>query len=548
MNHTLEHVVDADIVLAKIYRILKSGGILFIDVPNAGGLGSKILKDKWPYKLPNEHNYQFTKESLSKVVETSGFKILHRESRSGLFEVSNPILELWQSLITFKKRFLKKIYFGLVFIIFAHICILSNLQFTAWPEMLSFPYVIDKGFLIYKDFHHVYQPLLTYILLGVYKIFGFNILALKTFTYVNFVLIDMVMFLTILKITKKKNIALLTTFIYVLLQPVFDGNMLWYDIGVILPVLLSLYFLNINLFLSGLFVAIAFLIKQQAVLLGLPMFIYLIVKKTSLKDIFKFLVGCIAPVAVLLLVLVKFNLFKDYLFWTFEFPLLYLPKIEGYAISPNTKEIGILILMGLSVLSGFILNFKKINSFFYVLVCSLIFMILSAFPRFSLFHLQPSLAVFVLIIGYLLSLNKKYFAMLLVPLLFLGKAVVLNPVKEDRFYSTKEFEFAENIKRISQDEKIYLLGPSSIYYVLTNTVSSKPWIENYVWHFEIQRLQDIVIDGWKIDPPIYIYWSKPEFGAWYDLGTYQPVKIVEYIKENYTKQEEISDVAVWKIK
>ena len=106
MNHTLEHVVDADIVLAKIYRILKSGGILFIDVPNAGGLGSKILKDKWPYKLPNEHNYQFTKESLSKVVETSGFKILHRESRSGLFEVSNPILELWQSLITFKKRFL----------------------------------------------------------------------------------------------------------------------------------------------------------------------------------------------------------------------------------------------------------------------------------------------------------------------------------------------------------------------------------------------------------------------------------------------------------
>ena len=94
---------------------------------------------------------------------------------------------------------MKKIYFGLVFIIFAHICILSNLQFTAWPEMLSFPYVIDKGFLIYKDFHHVYQPLLTYILLGVYKIFGFNILALKTFTYVNFVLIDMVMFLTILK-------------------------------------------------------------------------------------------------------------------------------------------------------------------------------------------------------------------------------------------------------------------------------------------------------------------------------------------------------------
>jgi len=49
MNHTLEHVVDAEIVLVKVYRLLKKGGILFIDVPNAGGLGSILLGNKWPY-------------------------------------------------------------------------------------------------------------------------------------------------------------------------------------------------------------------------------------------------------------------------------------------------------------------------------------------------------------------------------------------------------------------------------------------------------------------------------------------------------------------
>lgn len=106
MNHTLEHVKDAEIVLAKIYRLLKKNGILFIDVPNAGGLGSMLLGDKWPYKLPNEHTYQFTKESLSRIVESSGFKILHWESRSGLFELANPLLDLWQSFIGFKKRFI----------------------------------------------------------------------------------------------------------------------------------------------------------------------------------------------------------------------------------------------------------------------------------------------------------------------------------------------------------------------------------------------------------------------------------------------------------
>lgn len=105
MNHTLEHVKDAEIVLTKIYRLLKKDGILFIDVPNAGGLGAKIMGDKWPYKLPNEHTYQFRKESLSKLIEDSGFKILHWESRSGLFEFSNPLLEFYQSLTGLKKRF-----------------------------------------------------------------------------------------------------------------------------------------------------------------------------------------------------------------------------------------------------------------------------------------------------------------------------------------------------------------------------------------------------------------------------------------------------------
>lgn len=105
MNHTLEHVENADLVLCKIYKILKKNGVLFIDVPDAGSLSSKILGDKWPYKLPQEHTYQFTKQSLSKKIINAEFKILHWESRSGLFEVANPFLELWQSLIGLKKRF-----------------------------------------------------------------------------------------------------------------------------------------------------------------------------------------------------------------------------------------------------------------------------------------------------------------------------------------------------------------------------------------------------------------------------------------------------------
>ena len=73
MNHTLEHVKDADLVFAKIYELLKKNSILFIDVPNAGGLGSKIMGDNWPYRLAKEHNYQFTKVSLSKKTKRFWF-------------------------------------------------------------------------------------------------------------------------------------------------------------------------------------------------------------------------------------------------------------------------------------------------------------------------------------------------------------------------------------------------------------------------------------------------------------------------------------------
>ncbi len=105
MNHTLEHVDDALLVLKKIYKILKKGGIVLIDVPNSGGLGSKLLMDKWPYKLPEEHNYQFTETSLSELFKEAGFEVKYFESRSGIFEFANPIEDIWESLTSLKKRF-----------------------------------------------------------------------------------------------------------------------------------------------------------------------------------------------------------------------------------------------------------------------------------------------------------------------------------------------------------------------------------------------------------------------------------------------------------
>lgn len=104
-NHTLEHMDNPVEVLKKIYEVTKKGGVVLIDVPNFASLGSKILGSKWPFLLPLEHNFQFTRDSLSKIFKKCGFGVVYFESRSGIFDMADPATEVWQSLVTLKKRF-----------------------------------------------------------------------------------------------------------------------------------------------------------------------------------------------------------------------------------------------------------------------------------------------------------------------------------------------------------------------------------------------------------------------------------------------------------
>ncbi len=111
LNHVLEHVVDPIQVLSKVKNILETDGIVLVDVPNFGGLSSQLTKARWPFLVPDEHTFHFTKESLQKVFEKAGLEVIHFESRSGVFEFANPIKELWESLITLKKRFFRNLLF-----------------------------------------------------------------------------------------------------------------------------------------------------------------------------------------------------------------------------------------------------------------------------------------------------------------------------------------------------------------------------------------------------------------------------------------------------
>lgn len=104
-NHTLEHLDNPFKALGKAYRVLKKEGLILVDVPNFGSLSSRILGSNWPYLLPTEHKYHFTKESLKGILAKAGFKVVYTETRSGIWDYSNPFHEIMSNLLHLKEKF-----------------------------------------------------------------------------------------------------------------------------------------------------------------------------------------------------------------------------------------------------------------------------------------------------------------------------------------------------------------------------------------------------------------------------------------------------------
>jgi len=114
---------------------------------------------------------------------------------------------------------MKKIYLILFALLGLHLLLLFNLQFTAWPEILSYAYLKNSGFSLYGGMVHPYPPLLTLTLSYLYKIFGYGIPVERAFYYLMLLINDVSVFLIAKKITGNKLAALASVSVYILTQP-----------------------------------------------------------------------------------------------------------------------------------------------------------------------------------------------------------------------------------------------------------------------------------------------------------------------------------------
>jgi 4-amino-4-deoxy-L-arabinose transferase-like glycosyltransferase len=164
-------------------------------------------------------------------------------------------------------------------------------RFTAWPEMLAWPYLILQGWLPYKDIAIAHNPLMLLELSMFYKLFGVGILQLKIYTWL-LILLNAGLLCFVVNNLKEdrdkktklyKNSGIISAILYILLVIVFEGNGLWFDLALTPYAILLYYLLTKKEYLfSGVVFVLGFLTKQTFIYLALPIFIFLIQNKKEL--------------------------------------------------------------------------------------------------------------------------------------------------------------------------------------------------------------------------------------------------------------------------
>ncbi len=75
-NHVLEHVHSPKGYLKQAFRLLGTGGILVIAVPNYACLSKRLFHQYWTHLDLPRHIYQYTPDTLSRLIMAAGGRVL----------------------------------------------------------------------------------------------------------------------------------------------------------------------------------------------------------------------------------------------------------------------------------------------------------------------------------------------------------------------------------------------------------------------------------------------------------------------------------------
>jgi len=442
---------------------------------------------------------------------------------------------------------MKKIYL-LIPIIVAHLLLLIYLKFTAWPEMLLWPYLMIHGWLPYLNIAIAHTPLMLVKLAIFYKIFGVGILQLKIFTWILILVLDFLVFWIAKKLWNVKT-ALVALGAFTIWQVFFDGNGLWFDLFMGVIVLVSFYFVQKkNYFCAGIFWALAFISKQTAVCFLLPLGLEVVQSGQDKLLIFKkFIIGVLLVTIPFVLVLWFFGILPAFINWAINFGIFVLPKAQGQVQLPDLRNLVV-------SLSPFLIFIPLIWKYFRKNINLLVWAIaggLGAYPRFEYFHFQPAIPFLALATGIFFStkywkntLIKIFVIFYILGSLYLFGGFFMRNFKEGtRFYEQDVQDVSVYVKsNTNSGDKIFVLNWWDNIYPLTDTLpTTDPWIPQLSWYTELPGIQGKMVADLKTSKPKLIILNPYSESG---LSAYVPQKVYNYVMQNYKISNKVDGIEI----
>lgn len=96
--HVLEHLDHPQTTLALISRVLKPGGLLYLEVPNLSSLQSYSTGKNWFHLDLEHHLYHFSPVGLQRLLRSSGFRV-ERTTTLSLEQGPYGVLQSWLNAI-----------------------------------------------------------------------------------------------------------------------------------------------------------------------------------------------------------------------------------------------------------------------------------------------------------------------------------------------------------------------------------------------------------------------------------------------------------------
>lgn len=438
------------------------------------------------------------------------------------------------------------------------------------PRVILQPALMQQGYVLYEHIADEHTPLMYHLLTILVPLIPDGLKLAKTALIALVSLLTLITFLLGQKTAGQLG-GFTAALFFTLWSPVFGFGKLWHETLLALFYLILILYAPIDsrhksktMLLMGFLGGLGILAKQHAIVVIAGMVLWYTILERHLQNpwhqilihVTQFMLGIVSlPLIYGMFHLLQGGTLGNLLYWTIEFNMVN-SYIQLGAQAPRVDQITLLypayLLLPLTLIP--LIDLKKSgNKEWQRISLGLLLLLTSSFtayPRFALFHLQPSLPILAYLsatsLVYILRYRNDIFrcnVRILIQAAFMILILWIGTIRVQAFLSVlvsnippKIWEYsdlislAKTIRQQISSDCFYIFpddeATANLYY-LTGCLPPKFWVLTYPWFMQ-SSIKEKILETFKEHPPEWVIYAP---GRW-SIESYAP-EIINHIQANY---------------